>query len=116
MLTIALERLKFYAHHGYYQEETIIGNYFILDISVKIAEPAHPSSLDGSVNYEVLYAIAAEVMKTPQLLLEQVVQDISASIKKRYPAILYTYVSLRKQAPPLGGDVAYSKVALEKQY
>ena len=54
MLTIALEGLQFYAYHGLYPEEQIIGNHFILDIRVSIPEPEDPGSLNESVNYEVL--------------------------------------------------------------
>ena len=36
MYTISLENLEFYAYHGYYQEENLIGTNFIVDIHVKI--------------------------------------------------------------------------------
>ena len=34
MATIALEGMRFYAYHGYYEEERILGNEFILDVYV----------------------------------------------------------------------------------
>ncbi|GEP96798.1 dihydroneopterin aldolase [Chitinophaga cymbidii] len=116
MLTIALEGLQFYAYHGLYQEEQIIGNHFVLDIRVSIPEPEDPESLSESVNYEVLHAIARQVMQTPQPLLEKVVHDISVQIKSAFPAVRRSSVTLKKQAPPLGGDVACSVVSLEKEY
>ncbi len=116
MLSIALEGLKFYAYHGLYPEEQVIGNYFLLDIEVSIPEPQHPSSLPESVNYEVLHAIARRIMATPQPLLEQVVHDISVTIKSTFPAVSRSKVVLKKQAPPFGGDLAFSAVTLEKQY
>ncbi len=116
MLHIALEGVKFYAYHGFYKEEQVIGNHFVLDIKVSIPEPEHPSQLSESVNYEGLYAIAEKVMQTPQALLEQVVHDITAAIKQQYPGVQASAVALRKQSPPFGGDVAFSAVTLEKQY
>lgn len=116
MLHIALEGIKFYAYHGFYKEEQVIGNHFILDVSVSIPEPEHPSSLAESVNYEGLYAIAEQVMQVPQALLEQVVHDITVAIKQQYPGVQSSVVALRKQSPPFGGDVAFSVVKLEKQY
>ena len=34
MATIALEGMRFFAYHGYYEEERILGNDFILDVYV----------------------------------------------------------------------------------
>ncbi|WP_298708556.1 dihydroneopterin aldolase [Chitinophaga sp.] len=116
MLTIALESVRFFAHHGFYEEERIIGNHFLLDVLVQLPEPEHPSHLAESVNYEALFSISKEVMEVPQALLEQVVHDISEKVKARFPVIRYSKVTLRKQAPPFGGDLAWSCVALEKQY
>ncbi len=116
MLTIALESMRFFAYHGFYHEERILGNHFMLDVLVQLPEPEHPSQLAESVNYEGLYDISKQVMAVPQVLLEQVVHDISASIKEVFPVISYSKVTLRKQAPPFGGDLAWSCVALEKQY
>lgn len=116
MLTIALEGLKFYAYHGLYREEQVIGNHFIMDIQVSIPEPEDPGSLSESVNYEVLHTIARRIMQTPQPLLEKVVHDISSEIKSAFPAVRHSKVTLKKQAPPLGGDVACSVVALERTY
>lgn len=116
MLTIALEGIKFYAYHGFYPEEQVTGNHFIMDVRVCLPEPEHPSSLAESVNYEGLYAIAEKIMQSPQPLLEQVVHDITVAIKQRFPGIRSSMVALRKQSPPFGGDVACSLVSLEKQY
>ncbi|RPD41605.1 dihydroneopterin aldolase [Chitinophaga barathri] len=116
MLTIALESIKFFAYHGLYKEEQVLGNHFILDVQVSIPEPEHPSMLSESVNYEELYSIARRVMEVPQPLLEQVVHDITAAIRAKYPYVTHSKVTLRKQAPPFGGDLAFSVVSLEKQY
>ncbi len=39
MPTIALEGMRFYAYHGYYEEERILGNEFILDVYVNTETP-----------------------------------------------------------------------------
>ncbi|MGX5820539.1 dihydroneopterin aldolase [Chitinophaga lutea] len=116
MLTIALENVRFFAYHGFYKEERILGNHFILDVQVAIEAPEEPSSLGETVNYEGLYAIASKVMAEPQALLEQVVYDITAAVKAAYPQVRSSKVTLRKQAPPFGGDVSYSVVSLEKEF
>lgn len=116
MMTIALEGLQFYAYHGLYPEEKVIGNHFTMDIQVQIPPPVDPSSLHESVNYEVLHKIAQQTMLVPQPLLEMVVHDITEQIKTNFPEVRYSKVTLRKQAPPMGGDVGRSVVALEKTH
>ncbi|ATL47873.1 dihydroneopterin aldolase [Chitinophaga caeni] len=116
MLTIALESIEFFAYHGYYEEERILGNNFILDIAVKINPAGAVEHLSETVNYMHLYNIAKQVMEIPQPLLEEVVADISNRIKERHPEVLYSSVSLRKLAPPMGAAIKNSLVRLEKDY
>jgi dihydroneopterin aldolase len=116
MLTIALEQVHFHAFHGYYPEETILGNDFILDIQVRIPATTPVGDLSDTVNYQGLYTIAAAAMNIPRALLEEVVFDISQEIKQTYPAVQYSTVTLRKMNPPMGASIRNSMVSLEKQY
>ncbi|RAJ02249.1 dihydroneopterin aldolase [Chitinophaga skermanii] len=116
MLTIALESMEYFAYHGLYPQEKVLGNYFILDIYVKIAEPQHMNELDETVNYVHLHEIANEAMSVPTELLEQVVANISTVIKQNHPEVLYSKVALRKMHPPMGAPIRNSLVVLEKNY
>lgn len=116
MLTIALEQLKFRAFHGYYPEERIIGNDFVLDVYVTIADTIPVDGLSDTVNYQDIFTIVKAVMAVPQLLLEQVVAGISHTIKERYPRVKKTVVTLRKMNPPMGAEIRNSMVSLEKEY
>jgi dihydroneopterin aldolase len=116
MLTIALEQASFYAYHGLYPEETIIGNTFILDIAVRIPDMQHTDQLAETVNYQGIYEIAEAVMAVPRPLLEEVVYALTNELKQRYPAIQHSIVSLRKMNPPMGASVRNSLVSLEKSY
>ncbi|MET6996199.1 dihydroneopterin aldolase [Chitinophaga defluvii] len=116
MLTIALEQVHFHAYHGFFPEETIIGNDFIVDIYVRIPATTPIDDLSETVNYQGLYEIAAALMKTPRALLEEVVFDISREIKQTYPAVQQSTVTLRKMNPPMGASIRNSMVTLEKQY
>ncbi len=116
MLTIALEQLKFRAFHGFYPEEQIIGNDFILDVYVTIADTIPVDELSDTVNYQDIFTIVKAVMAVPQPLLEQVVAGISHTIRERYPRVKKTVVTLRKMNPPMGAEVRNSLVSLEKEY
>ncbi|CAL1517329.1 dihydroneopterin aldolase [Chitinophaga sp. MM2321] len=116
MLTIALEQASFHAYHGYFPEETIIGNDFILDIAVRIPGTVPVDDLSETVNYQGLYEIAKAVMAVPKPLLEEVVYALSDLLKERYPAIQQSTVTLRKMNPPMGASIRNSMVSLEKEY
>ncbi|NLR62155.1 dihydroneopterin aldolase [Chitinophaga polysaccharea] len=116
MLTIALEQASFYAYHGLYPEETILGNYFMLDVAVRIPGTVPVDDLSETVNYQGIYEIAQTVMAVPRPLLEEVVYELSAALKQRYPTIQHSIVTLRKMNPPMGASIRNSLVSLEKDY
>ncbi|PSL48109.1 dihydroneopterin aldolase [Chitinophaga niastensis] len=116
MLTIALEQATFHAYHGFYPEETIIGNDFVLDIAVRIPGTVPVDDLSETVNYQGIYEVAKTVMAVPRLLLEEVVYELSDVLKQRYPAIQKSIVTLRKMNPPMGASIRNSLVSLEKEY
>lgn len=116
MLTIALEQAAFRAYHGLYPEETVIGNDFLLDISVRIPGSVAIDDLTDTVNYQGIYEIAKEIMAQPKPLLEEVVYALSDTLKERYPAIQHSTVTLRKLNPPMGASIRNSLVSLEKEY
>ncbi|WP_143307341.1 dihydroneopterin aldolase [Chitinophaga vietnamensis] len=116
MLTIALEQARFHAFHGYYPEETIIGNEFLLDIIVRISGAVPVDDLSETVNYQGIYEVAKAAMAMPKPLLEEVVYEITAALKQRYPVIRHSIVTLRKLNPPMGAPIRNSMVSLEKDY
>ena len=116
MLTIALEQASFYAYHGLYPEETIIGNTFILDVAVQLPDTHEVEELSDTVNYQGIFEVAQTVMAIPKPLLEEVVYAITTQLKQRYPAILHSIVTLRKMNPPMGASIRNSMVSLEKTY
>ncbi len=118
MATIALQGLRFFARHGYYEEEQILGNTFLLDVIVnaetemaavtdELYEPAEEEEeatepAPTTVNYELLYFICQREMKEPAKLLENVVERIASRIQA-FDNVTGYLVRLRKQNPPLGG-------------
>ena len=56
---VSLEGMEFYARHGYYEEERVIGNKYSVDIvlDVDFSEAVSDDKLGGTVNYEKVYEI-----------------------------------------------------------
>ena len=123
MYTISLNNLEFHSFHGFYQEENLIGNTFLVEIVVELndnseierrslsgAEVSDFEELTATVNYETLFQIAKEEMAIPRKLLETVVKSIYDRIKLLNPNIHSIEVSLTKKHVPIEGMVGNAKV------
>jgi len=110
MIKVTLHGAEFFAKHGFYPEEQLTGNQFVLNIDVEFEPNADLKGdhITDTVNYEQLYAIAAQEMQTPRKLLEAVAQSIADRIRTDYPFVQNIRVELKKLTPPLKGRVAYS--------
>jgi len=114
MVEINLNGAEFFAFHGYYPEEQLLGSKFLVDISVGF-EPTGDLAEDellNTVNYEQLYNIACEEMKITRKLIETVAQAIADIIKQKFPFVENTKVSIQKINPPLKGKVGHSSVVI----
>jgi len=114
MVTISLQGAEFFAHHGFYPEEQVLGNKFIVDITVSFT-PGHnfkDDKISNTIDYETLQKIAEAKMKHACKLIETVAQSIADEIKDKYPFAETIKVSVKKQHPPLGGKVEYAGVEI----
>lgn len=114
---VALRDLRFYAYHGFYPEEQVLGHEFFVDVQVcfQISDEEFPESqeeLDRTVNYEILYRLIKEEMEMPRKLLETVCYDIFDRIKLNFNFLDEIQVKIRKTNPPFGGDSATATVAM----
>ena len=118
MATIALEGMKFYAYHGVYEAEKIIGSDYVVDVLVKTQSPttASKDKLEDTLNYESVYQICKMEMGEPKQLLESVVGAIIKRMKLQFPNMMALQVRVRKINPPLGGRVHASYVEDEEMY
>ncbi|MHB1921971.1 MAG: dihydroneopterin aldolase [Chitinophagaceae bacterium] len=116
MITIALEGMQFFSHHGWYPQERVLGNHFEVELAVDYPETGLIGQLADTINYEVLFQMVGDQMKAPQLLMETVCQRILTQIHQQFPFVTRISVTLRKKNPPLEGRVENSLVKLEKEW
>jgi len=114
MITVALHGAEFFAKHGFYPEEQVLGCKFAVDISVDFMPLGNlnKDNLSNTVNYEQLYDITFREMQRPRKLIETLAQAIIDEIKKQHPYIETIAVTIKKLNPPLKGRVANSSVSI----
>jgi len=115
---VELINMEFYAYHGCFKEEQIIGNKFLVSYSaqVNIEEAGKSDNLDDALNYQELYGVIKEEMLVPSKLLENVVHRIHTKCSLRFPVIISAKVEVSKLNPPIGGKVEASRVVITKSY
>lgn len=108
--------MKFFAHHGCFSEEKTIGNFFIVDFSVETDtdKAGESDNLDDALNYQRIYDIVKDEMSVPSNLLEHVATRILKRFRAEFPCTGEATVSISKLNPPLGGEVACSRVTLSR--
>lgn len=117
MAIISLESMEFYAHHGHFAEEQIIGTRFIVDLffETDTRKAERSDQLEDTVNYQAVYTLVKEEMAKKSKLLEHVAWRILARLREVFPEIIYAEVKLCKVNPPLGGQLGMVCVSLDTE-
>jgi dihydroneopterin aldolase len=110
--TVALKDVKCFALHGYYPEEQLTGNHFIIDLTTEFTPVGFDDELAQTVNYEDLNSIIRAEMKNTQKLLETVLNNIISKVIEIYPFVEKIEVSMKKLNPPMPGQIGHSFVKL----
>ena len=111
---VELVNMEFYAYHGHFREEQIIGNKFIVNFSAvcDVYEAGESDRLEDALNYQDLYTIIKEEMEIPSKLLENVALRVIKRAKTTFPQIQKATISVAKMNPPIGGKVEASRVTI----
>jgi dihydroneopterin aldolase len=107
MAKILLEGMEFFAYHGHYKEEQIIGTKFIVDLEIvfetRLAE--YSDHLADTINYQEVFQVVKKEMEINAHLLESVARRILDAVMKSFPQVKSLQVKISKVNPPLGGKV-----------
>jgi len=113
---IEIEGMEFYAYHGHYEEERIVGNRFLLDLKIEAEceTSAKSDNIKDAVNYQVAYKIIREQMLEKSHLLENIAQRILDALYENMHGIKKATIKVRKMNPPMGGQIKSVSVTLSK--
>ncbi len=111
---VELIDMHFYAYHGCFEEEQIIGNNFLVTFwaETDLSKPAVSDNIEDALNYQEVYNVIKGEMDIKSHLLEHVARRILDAVKAKYPYIERAQVQISKLNPPLGGKVFASRVTM----
>ena len=113
---IQIENMEFYAFHGHFKEEQIVGNKFLVDLTIEtdMKTPAESDNLKDAVNYQRIYDIVKSQMGMKSHLLEHIAGRILDSIYAEMDGIEKVTIKISKMNPPMGGKIGSVSVVMTR--
>lgn len=113
---IEVEDMEFYAYHGCFKEEQIVGNKFKVDLRLEgnCDKAAQTDNLHDAINYQQAYNIVAREVAITSHLLEHVCKRILDGLYAEMNGIEKATVKVRKLNPPMGGQIASTSVTMSR--
>jgi dihydroneopterin aldolase len=115
---IEIEGMDFFAYHGCFKEERVIGTRFIVDacLTTDTAEAEISDELKHTVNYQAVYALIRQEMEQHAHLLEHVARRIIDAIYRDFSSVTHVKVKVSKLNPALahGGKIKQVSITLER--
>ena len=116
MSLIKLEGMEFFAYHGCFKEEQIIGTKFRVDLTIEadVEEAANNDDLHLTINYLSVYQMIKKQMEIKSKLLENVGKRILDELYVQFPGVIKAEVKVSKLNPPLGGKLDCVSLTLSR--
>ena len=114
--SIKLTDMQFYAYHGVIEQETKVGNNYVVNICMTsdLLRACETDNVDDTISYAVVFNLVKTEMEQPSKLLEHVAMRIYKSIKSTFPQITTLEVRSAKKNPPIRGDVKCAEVTISE--
>jgi dihydroneopterin aldolase len=104
---IRLNGMEFYAYHGCYCEEQLIGNHFQVDMTMDadMKKASDSDDLRDALNYAEVYEIVRQEMAIRSHLLEHVSGRVLNRLFESFPQLNRAEVCITKLNPPISGKM-----------
>ena len=113
---IEIEEMEFYAYHGHYEEERVVGNRFLLDLRIEgdCDKAAASDRIHDALNYQTAYKIIREQMQKKSHLLENIAKRILDALHENLDGVKKATIKVRKMNPPMGGQIKSVSVTMSR--
>ena len=115
---IEIEGMDFFAYHGCFKEERVIGTRFTVDawLTTDTLEAETSDNLKDTINYQAVYALIRQEMEKHSHLLEHVARRIVDALYTDFKTLAHVKIKVSKLNPALahGGKIKQVSVTLER--
>lgn len=113
---IEIEGMEFYAYHGHFIEEQVVGNKFTLNVSIetncKLA--GKTDDLKDALDYQKVYNLIKKEMEKKSFLLENICERILDTLYHEFTTIQRATIKVSKINPPMGGQIKKVSVTMSR--
>lgn len=108
--------MEFYAFHGHYREEQIVGSHFIVDVTIETDtdKAGKSDELRDTLNYQTAYLIVKREMEKTSNLLEHIATRILDALYTELAGIRKVTVRVSKLNPVMGGRIGRVSVEVTR--
>jgi dihydroneopterin aldolase len=116
MGVIRIEDMEFYAFHGHYREEQIVGSHFMVDVTIETDtdKAGKSDELRDTLNYQAVYLIVKREMEKTSNLLEHIASRILEALYDEMTGIRKATVRVAKLNPVMGGRIGRVSVEVSR--
>ena len=114
---IILKGMMFYGYHGVNPEERLVGQKFVVDVTVEcsLLKPSLSDMVSDTVSYSDLFKTVKSIVEgPPHNLLESVAKNISDSILLSYDVESISVTIKKPDVPINGANLDYAGVTLTR--
>ena len=113
---IKIGGMEFYAFHGHFKEEQIVGNKFLIDVTIEtnMEKPMESDNLKDALNYQLAYEVVKQEMQKKSHLLEHIAGRILNALYAEIEGIKKATVKVSKMNPPVGGKIHSVSVVVSR--
>ncbi len=115
---LRLRNMRFFAYHGLFPEENVLGQHFEVDLDLygDFAAAARSDDVELTFNYPQIYAaVEAVVTQRRFKLVETLAEHIAQTIGQQFAPVQLT-VRVRKPHPPVAAHFDGIEVELHRTY
>jgi dihydroneopterin aldolase len=113
---IEIEGMEFYAYHGHFEQEQVVGNKFLLNVSIETncTLAGKTDHLNDALDYQKVYTLIKEEMEVKSYLLENICSRILDRLYSEFNCIQKATIKVSKLNPPMGGQINKVSVTMSR--
>ena len=114
LTTVGLEGIRFNAAIGWFPEERIIKNNFIVDLCVTFesSNKVFNDDIANTIDYTELYNVCKQFFNIESKLIDTVGQKIINKLNSKFPFVQDITILIKKESPPIKGVIDHSFIKL----
>jgi len=112
---IALKNCAFFARHGVYSEEEVLGQRFFVDVRLTVdgGNSLENDDIDGTVDYGKAFIVIEKIITGERkFLIEALALEVGKALCEEFKMVLKAQVTVRKPNAPVQGVLDYVEVSL----